>query len=498
MQEDSANPAMEGEIESSLYNRTIKSGFWVLVSRAAQLVVSTIRVIVLARLLLPDDIGLLGAALLTLSILNKFTMPGFVSALIQKKDDIKDYLNSAWSLGVFRSIVLFAVLYFAAPYVGSFLDNPQLVPIIRVIGLTLFLGAFGNIGVVYFTKELQFRKKLIYQNAGTLTDATVTIVLAYFYRSVWALVWGKLAGDFVRMALGYIMHPYRPRFAFEAAKLAELWSYGRHILGSTILNFFVLEGDDLFIAKVLGAHALGLYRYAYRISNMMATEVGDVISTVTFPAYSKLQDNLDKLKGGYIKAVQVVTVLCYPIAGGIAIVGRDFTEVVLGAKWLDMVSAMQVLCLMGAAKCLQGGNVFKSLGRPDIPVRIALVRLIVMVVTIYPLTVKFGLVGSAWSVVISIIAIVPIQLYYVNKMIAHKPGEFLRLISLPLLSTLAMMGVVYLTGNLFPEAGLISLAVQVFAGVVSYVVSTCVLSLFYKEYDLKMLSKDIFSGLTGR
>jgi len=334
----------------SLSQRTVRGGFCVFSLRIVQQIFGLARLLILVRMLAPHEFGLIGIAFLTMATLETFSQTGFQAALIQKKEDIRSYLDAAWTVLILRGIVLFAILYFAAPFAASFFDAPKAKPIIQIIGLSVLFQAFTNIGVIYFQKELEFNKEFIYQFAGTFTDFIVAISAVLILKNVWALVLGLLAGNAVRCIVSYLIHPYRSRLSRDLAKAKQLFGFGKWVLGSSILIFLITQGDDIFVGKLLGATALGFYQIAYRISNIPATEITHVISRVTFPAYSKLQNDIPKLREAYLKVLQITAFLSFPIAGLIFALAPDFTRIFLGEKWMPMVPAMQVLVFAGLAR----------------------------------------------------------------------------------------------------------------------------------------------------
>lgn len=354
--------------EERLSHRVVKGGFWVFAIRIIDRIFYLIRLVILARILAPQDFGLLGIAMLTMLTLETFTQTGFQAALIQKKENIESYLNTAWTTMIIRGIILFSILYFIAPYAADFFKSPEAEPIIQVIGFSFLIQAFTNIGVIYFQKELEFNKQFVYQLSGTLADFIVAVSIALILRNVWALVFGLLAGNLVRFIVSYLVHPYRPRISFNFDKVKELSGFGKWVLGSSILVFLITQGDDIFVGKLLGVTMLGFYQMAYRISNMPATEITHLITQVTFPAYSKLQSDIPKLKEAYLKVLQVTAFLSFPIAGLIFALAPDFTKIFLGEKWMPMVPAIQVLVLWGLIRSLGAttGPVFYSMGNPKI------------------------------------------------------------------------------------------------------------------------------------
>lgn len=391
-------------IAESLSHRVVKGGFWVFALRIIDRVFYLIRLIILARILAPHDFGLLGIAMLTMLTLENFSQTGFQAALIQKKEKTEEYLNSAWTVGIIRGFILFIILYFIAPYAAIFFKTPQAEPIIQVIGFSFLFHAFTNIGVIYFQKELEFNKQFIYQFTGTLADFVVAVSAAFLLRSVWALVFGLLAGNAVRFVVSFLIHPYRPHLSSDLKKVKELFGFGKWVLGSSILMFLIIQGDDIFVGKLLGATMLGFYQMAYRISNTPATEITHVISQVTFPAYSKLQDNIPKLREAYLKVLQLTAFLSFLLAGLIFVLAPDFTKIFLGEKWMPMVSAMQVLIFAGLVRSVAAtsGSLIYAIGKPKKDTKLQIVRLIVLAALIYPFTVKWGIMGASVVVFLSI------------------------------------------------------------------------------------------------
>jgi len=400
-----------------IQQRTIRSGGWMLALRIVEQAFRLIRLGVLARILMPSDFGLLGIALVTMAALQTFSQTGFHAALIQKKGRATEYLDAAWTISALRGFILFAILLLAAPFAAGFFNTPEATSLIRVIAVTSLLQGLTNIGVIYFQKELEFKKQFIYMASGMLADLAVAVSAALILRSVWALVFGVLAGAVVRLILSYIIHPYRPRPRFDLSQVRELFGFGKWILAIAILSFLMMQGDNIFVGKVLGVTMLGFYGMAYQIASMPATQITQVISVVTFSAYSKVQDMLPSLREGYLRTLQLAAFISFPLAGGIFIVAPEFTKLLLGDKWMPMVSAMQVLALWGLMSSIQGtmGPLFMAVGRPDIPTKIAVLRLLVLGALIYPLSMEWGIAGTAWAVAISAFSTVPIGYHILMK-----------------------------------------------------------------------------------
>jgi len=493
MHEDLTNSYQKPPVD--IFGRAVKSGFWLLGLRVFAQLLVLVRITILCRLLEPKDFGLLGVATLTMAMMLSFTEIGLRPALIQKKSNAKDYLDVAWTFEVIRSFVLFAVIYLVAPYVAAFFNRPDACGVIRLVAVSLILEAFTNIGTVYFEKELEFSKHFVLNVVGMLVGTVVAVILALKYRNVWALVIGRLAESTVKCAVSYVIHPYRPRISLNISKIKELWQFGRHIFTVTVLKYFCLHGDDALLGKMLGADALGFYQKAFQVGTMVANEIGNKVSQIAFPAYSKLQDNLEKLRAGYFKAVQLTSLIVFPIAGGIIVLAYEFTEIVLSAKWLPMVPAMQILCLLGPLKCMQRESVFMGMGRPDIITRLSIYRFVIMAATIYPLTVKFGMVGTSFCVLGTAVVLQPVGFYELKKLVGITFSRVLKILFLPIAATLLMVLSVFATKTALESVGVVWLLLLMFQGGIVYLVLILLAGLVAKDYNMIVLIRDILKGL---
>lgn len=459
-----------------LSQRAVVGGIWVFGLRIVNQGFGLIRTIILARLLAPNDFGLYGIALLSLSALQTFSKTGFDLALIQKKEDTGPYLDTAWTVQVIRGFVLAAILFLAAPLVAAFFAEPRAAMLVRVLGVAVLLEGFRNIGVIYFNKELKFHKQFAYQFSGTLADLAVAIPAAFILRSVWALVFGLLAGNLVRTVMSYFIHSYRPRLSLEKAKFSGLFGFGKWIWGETIAIFLTHEGDDVLVGKLFGASTLGLYRMAYRISNLAATEISNVLCGVTFPAYSKLQSKRKALREAYLRTLQLTGLVAIPLAGGIAVLAPEFTKILLGQRWMAMVPALQLLAIWGMERSIIATTppVFMALGVPKQLTRLALIRLVIMAIVIYPLSIRWGIVGTAGAVLIAAMVADPFGYFWILGLIDCKISDFFRVLFPSLAATGTMIAAVYVAKTMISlspmtDLGiLLILAVSTFAGV-SYI-----------------------------
>ena len=470
----------------NLSQRAVRGGFWVFSLRAVQQLFGLARLIIIARILAPYDFGLMGIALLTMATLETFSQTGFQAALIQKKEDIKSYLDAVWTVLILRGFILFAILYLIAPYAATFFEAPEAKPIIRVIGLAVLLQAFTNIGVIHFQKELEFNKQFIYQFAGTLADFIVAVSAVLILQNVWALVFGLLAGSATRCFVSYLIHPYRPRLDFNLGKTKDLFGFGKWIFGTSIITFLFNQGDDAFLGKILGVTTLGFYQMAYRVGQLPATEFAKVISQVAFPAYSKSQNDFSKLKLGFFKTLNLTAIILIPLTGGILLLAPEFTRIVLTEKWILIIPVLRILVIAGMLRGLvtTGGALFQGVGKPKIDYKMNLIRLFTMVVVIYPLTLFFGMEGTALAVALGNFSCVPIWIVETRKITKAPYKEYLKVIAPSFLGTIIACLVV-LPLKLTIEVNLLNFIFMIILLIVIYFI---VLFILEKIFKIEVLS----------
>jgi len=418
----------------TLTQKVVQGAAWVFTLKIISRGLGFVKTIILARLLAPEDFGLLGIAMLAISTLETFSQTGFHTAIIQRKNKAEEYLDTAWTVSAIRGSLLFLVLFLSAPMIAAFFKSPQATLVIKVIALSTFISGFQNIGILFFQKELNFKKQFYYELVPTLANLSLSIILAFLLRNVWSLVWGGLLSTFVQLFLSYTFHPYRPHIRFDKGKFRELFAFGKWLLASSIVIFFLHQGDDILIGKMLGVTALGFYQMAYMLSNLPATEITHVITSVAFPAYSKIQNDLKRLKESYLKVLHITIFFSVPISGLIIVLSPDVIRIFLGEKWLPMVNSLQILCVFGLARSINGtiGAFFQAVGKPYLVTKASFYQLILMGFLIYPLTISWGIIGTSVATVIPNIFVL---IYLINRLSVHGFIETMFLIR-PILLTL--------------------------------------------------------------
>ncbi len=487
----------QSQSEILLSEKVAKSGFWLLVLKMSVNIIGLLKLFILARLLVPNDFGMMGVAFLIIAILDTFSDTGLDMALVQMKDDIKEYLNTVWSISIIRGLILYAILFIAAPYVAIFFKSPESTTIIRVVGIAILIRSFTNIGIIYFHKELEFKKHFICRFSATVVNFSVAVFAAFTLRSVWALVFGQLAECITGVVASYLLHHYKPRFNLDLNKAKELFGFGKWVFGSSVLIFLFTQGDDFFVGKLLGVTALGFYQMAYRISSMPTTEITRVISKVTYPAYSKIQDNLPRLRDAYLKTLKLTAFLSFPIAGLIISLAPHLTLVILGEKWMPMVPCMQVLALYGLiiSAATTADPVFNSIGKPGINTKNQFLQVILLMALIYPLTSKWGLLGTSLAVVFTSLTVNILVLFKLLKITQCMLWSVVQLLLFPGISAfIAFFSMIIIKENYFPSRGIIELIISVIYGILVYLGISYFFDKFFR-YQIISTVKDSLASL---
>lgn len=484
-----------------LRERTIKSGIWVTAMNVGDRALQLGLMVILARLLSPEDFGLMGIALVAIHGLQRFTNLGLNEALIKdRNENVDDYLDTAWMLNLGRGVIIAGVMFLGAPLIASLAGEPRATPILRVIGISPLLLQLGNPGTVYFKKDLAFEKQFLYTMGASIANFTVAVTLALAWRNVWALVFGFMASDIVRTVLSYVLHDYRPWPSFDLDVARKLVDYGKWLTGSRIILFFINEGDDAIVVWLLGAASLGFYQVAYRFAMAPARELTQIVSSIMFPAYSKMQDDVGALRSAFFRTVKMTTFVSFPVGFGIMAIAPTFVTAFFGREWLPMIPVMQIIAVNGILISFTSvfGSVWMARDRPDYLVKVGLVRLPLMVIAIIPLTRAYGITGAAAAVVgVYIFPMVPIDIYLVVKTVETTYRRLLSEVVYPLVASIVMAAVVWRAqssldlGLPFVEFGLLTLL-----GVVVYVVLAFVLERRF-DWGLERNFRQMFDAVRG-
>jgi lipopolysaccharide exporter len=454
----------------SLVQRVLHSMSWVIVFQALSQILTFVKSVVLARLLIPADFGLVGIAFLAIAFVDVFSNTGFFQALIQKKSNIKEYLNTTWSISIIRGLILTVLLFFAAPLIADFFKEPLAVNVIRVLALTILINEFTNVGVVYFIKELEYKKNYRLHLISDIISFITAVALAFILKDVWALVYSQLVNKIIYVALSYYYHPYRPSFSINFARAKELFRFGKYLTVSSMLSYFIQQGDKAVIGRLLDAASLGFYSVGYRFASFFSEPVNNIIISIAFPAYSKIQDDLVKVKDYYLKTIKFASLLSVPFFFGTLLLAEEFTVFVLGVKWIEAVPIIKILSALGIVSTLNALNnsISLSLGHPKTSTYGLIVQIIVFVFSVIPLTLFYGLQGTASALVFSNVVYFFFTFSTLKSVLGIKYVEIGRLYIPSLLSSILMILIVELVKSVTINA-ILMLSFSVAAGGLIYI-----------------------------
>jgi len=391
----------------SLTKTSFKGAFWLGSLRIIIKAFSVVKLIIVARILSPFDIGLFGIVMLPYGLLEVATESGLNQALIQTKKNPRKYLSSAWLTFAFRGIFISIVLFFFAPVISRFYKS-DITLVIRTVALTPFLKGLINPAVVLFKKHLQFHKEFIFQSLASITESLVTILLVLKFKNIQALSFGVVAGGFSALILSFLI----TNFSLAKAswqKIKELYHYGRWVTLGTFMSYLNDQGDDFVVSKLLGAQPLGFYQTAYRISNLPTTQGAGLVYQIIFPIFSSIQTNQVRLKRGLIKSLLITFIISIIFALTVFFFAPVIIKFLLGEAWLPMIPALNILLIFAVTRPLisVGSALFDATGKPQVPAGVNLIKLITLVLLVFPLTLKFGIIGTSWAVVIAQLAVYP-------------------------------------------------------------------------------------------
>lgn len=385
------------------------SAAWVGVSTLIVKLLAFITVtLVLARVLDVADFGLVAVALLAINSIDLFREFGIASALVYRQEE-DDGLSAdvAYISLLAGSVIVYAAIYFLAPWVEVFFGDAEgVTPVLRVLGLITIINSVGQIPYTLLAKNLNFRQKAIPEVIGGVLNAAVAIGMALSGFGVWALVGGYLADAAARNVLVWFFSAWRPRWRFDGGVWREMAAYGRHIVGSRLLIFGITNVDDLLVGRMLGTIPLGFYGLAYRLSNVPATHVTSLINSVMFPAFSKIQDDVPRVRRIYFDTIHAVGLVSIPLAVGTLALGPNFVQNYYLGKWDGAIVAMQWLAVYGLMRSIAAnlGNIYRALGKPQWLTYLALWRFVTMIALLVPAIRWQGVVGV--SVLSAAVAVV--------------------------------------------------------------------------------------------
>jgi O-antigen/teichoic acid export membrane protein len=433
--------------------RVLRSGMWVGMSEVGLSVLGIVRSVVLARLQTPDIFGVMALAMVVVRAIETFTRPGVAQALTARQEGFDKACNTAFTMLVVRGFLLAALLAAVAPWIGDFYKSPTLPLMLQVLAGVFILCGFRNINIIARQRELEFRSLTYLTQVSAIVGTIATIAVAWWLRSVWALVAGQLISAILGAVLSYVFVPGRPRFEFDREVARDLLRYGKFITGSSMLLYIATEIDTAVIGKVMGHAELGYYTVAFTIVHITTTQIAKVAAGIMMPAYSKLQSDIPALRNAYLRTLGLVMFGVLPASLGLVLIAEPLIRVVYGEKWLLAAVPLQLLAMFGLFRSLAAftGYLFEGIGQPKVAFTMAGVRLAVLLPLIVPAALYYGLAGVAILVTAGMAAQWIVGLFYLHKRLDIRFGKILRKLWQPVWTS-ACMGLAAWGMMLFVDA----------------------------------------------
>lgn len=390
--------------KGSVKSKTISGAFWKFGERILAEVIHFVISIILARILMPDDYGLIALVTVFTVFCDKLIVCGFAISLIQKKEADDVDFSSVFYFSMAAAIILYAVLFLTAPLIADFyskFDRNTLISVIRVTGLSLFMVAFNSVQHAYVSKHMLFKRNFWSVLGAILLSGGVGIAMAYSGFGVWALVAQGMIKTFVGMSILYLTVRWRPKWVFSLERLKGLFSYGWKIFVSSIIKVIYNDLRSLVIGKVFTPADLAFYNRGQMLPQLVDSNITGTIDAVLFPAYSKLQDDKNALVAAMRRAVKTSCYVLMPALALMAAVAKPLVSVLLTDKWLPCVPFMQILCFSFMFSPVEVENLqsIKAIGRSDVVLKLEIAKRSIGVLLLI-IAVPIGLKAIAWSMLI--------------------------------------------------------------------------------------------------
>lgn len=359
-----------------------------------------INMVILARLLVPEDFGLVAMAMLVVGAIEIFSEFNFDVVLIKKQNAARVDYDTAWTLSIIRGGVVAGLLLALAVPTADLFDEPRLALITAVLALSPLLTGFQNIGVVDFRKFFDFKQDFLFMTGGKVVGVIVTVVLALIWRNYWALVGGMIASALWHVVASYALHPFRPRLSLKS--WYELIAFTKWLLLHNILLYIRNRADRMVIGKLLGAATLGIYTLAYELANLVTTELMAPIRRALFPGYAKLAGDAERMRGMFVDVFALTLWIGAPIPIGIGLLAEPLISLLLGSNWSAAVPVTQLLVIAGFAGLLSSGSqpVYLASGRPELQTLVMGLNAAFVLPAVIIGVKSAGLIGAAIALII--------------------------------------------------------------------------------------------------
>lgn len=448
----------------TLETRTVRNISYMGVSQAATLFLSLLTVTILARILTPEDFGIVSIGALFMFLFATIQDFGVGNAVIQRDTRIEESISVMLSLRWIIAGILFLVIVAFSPMIASFYGNPAILPVIIVMSLNLFIQPISFSSSVMLSRKLEFSKLAKAAIVSSASTAAVSICLALLDFSYWSIVFGSLAGTVSSVFAMRYFERTRLRPKIDKKLMRELMGFGVHLLINGLMVFVILSVDQIVVGKVLGIITLGVYYIAIKFGRILGQQISGTVNAVLFPTMARIKDSMEHLKVAYVQSLRMIAIIVAPLSLGLSSLSLPFASVVLGPRWAVASVPIAVISFQGLLFALitPAANVLISVGKPRYMAIEASSVATAMVIAIYPVTTLFGINGvCVLTTSLSLCALV-YYLAVLSHVFKERFIEIARPMAPPLLSGLVTYAVLLLWVSIVPTSAfwLVTLALS--------------------------------------
>lgn len=469
-------------------NKNVVNNFiWRFAERCGAQVVTLIVSIVLARILTPGDFGTVSLVMVFTTIMQVFVDSGLGTALIQKKDADDLDFSSVFYFNFAVCLILYAVMFMAAPLIAGFYNDTSLTVIIRVIGLTIIISGVKGIQQSYVSRNMLFKRFFFATLGGTIFSAFLGIGMAYAGCGVWSIVAQQLSNTAIDTLILWVTVKWRPKKMFSWKRLKGLLSYGWKLLISSLLDTVYNNLRNLIIGKIYTSADLAYYNQGDKFPKVIVTNINASIDSVLLPSMAGEQDRRDRVKSMTRRAIKTSTYIMAPLMMGLMFCAEPVVKLLLTDKWLPCVPYLRIFCFTYMFWPIHTANLnaIKAMGRSDLFLKLEIIKKI-MGLMLLVLTMRISVMAMAYSLIVSGICSQVINSWPNWKLLDYNYFEQLIDI-LPSIVIALLMGIIVYFVGLLRLPTIIVLCIQIIAGAAIYVGTSALLHLEEFEYLFGMI-----------
>lgn len=482
---------------SDLKNKTVKGVFWNAVDKFTNQGLQFVFGIILARLLLPKEYGLIGMLSIFISIGQVFVASNFATALIQKKNRTEDDFNTVFLFNVFTAFTIYMILFFSAGFIADFYNEPRLLALTRVVSLSLLLYSLTMIQNTKYTIELNFKIMAKISMVSVLLSGTIGVVLAFLDFGVWSLVWKTLAfAAFNSMGL-WMFSSWKPNFTFSKESFKSLFGFSSKLLLADLFDSFYRNMNNVLIGKYYGAESIGYYSRAKQFQDLPSISLTEISRKVTFPVLSSIQDDDDRLAKTYRRIIRFLAFIVIGLMFLLMTIAKPLVLVLLTEKWLPSVEIFQILSFAGIwfpINVLSMEAIIVK-GKSGLFLKIDLIKKIIALAIII-IASQYGIVALAYGMVaIALISFV-VNAIFTEKVIHYRIlsqiSDLVPFILVAVSSNLLVRNTMVLV-----DSSLMQLAIGSFSYILLFLLASRIFR-FEEYFELKKLIINLFENLKRR